>query len=178
MNQKNKVCITCKQKFPPSSYYISGKGSTSRCKKCHVRYTVAHKKKNHERYKGYGRKNNHDRWKRMRRDPKFRCLDLLSSYRGHDLKEGRSTFGLKDKSKREYLLDLMLSNKCFYCGLPSSQGYTGLDRLDNEEGHTVDNCVPCCWPCNFARNDYWSPDEMLKHIGPAIRAAQLERESG
>ena len=62
-------------------------------------------------------------------------------------------------------------HNCTYCGLvPSSviaghpkhykseetyinsaYIYNGLDRLDNAEGYTLTNCVPCCSICNHAK---------------------------
>ena len=29
--------------------------------------------------------------------------------------------------------------------------YNGVDRVDNEKGYTVENSVPCCLHCNFAK---------------------------
>lgn len=29
--------------------------------------------------------------------------------------------------------------------------YHGLDRIDNDKGHTLDNVLPCCWACNNLR---------------------------
>ena len=29
--------------------------------------------------------------------------------------------------------------------------YNGLDRKDSSKGHTLENVVPCCWPCNQAK---------------------------
>lgn len=60
------------------------------------------------------------------------------------------------------------SRDCFYCGLPPStigkpryktfSGevylYNGLDRVNNEHGYTVGNCVACCEQCNRAKLDY------------------------
>lgn len=49
---------------------------------------------------------------------------------------------------------------CFYCGLsPSSMPYlgylrkagvkrSGIDRVDNYNGYSIENCVPCCAACN------------------------------
>jgi hypothetical protein len=63
---------------------------------------------------------------------------------------------------------------CFYCALPPSNvansckhdpkaaparqkeadyRYSGLDRIDCTSLHTIDNVVPCCYYCNFAKND-------------------------
>ena len=66
-----------------------------------------------------------------------------------------------------------LSQKdCYYCGRPPSNSqnvrkktcsayqlangnfiYNGLDRIDSNLGHTIDNVVPCCKRCNQAKND-------------------------
>ncbi len=31
--------------------------------------------------------------------------------------------------------------------------YTGIDRVDNAKGYTIDNCVPCCYKCNYAKRN-------------------------
>ena len=35
---------------------------------------------------------------------------------------------------------------------------TGVDRLDNTKGYTVENCVPCCIQCNVIKMDYSSQE--------------------
>jgi len=56
---------------------------------------------------------------------------------------------------------------CYYCGAEPSQVcgdekmngayiYNGLDRVDNEEGYTIDNVVPCCGACNWAKRSMTS----------------------
>jgi hypothetical protein len=75
------------------------------------------------------------------------------------------------------------SNECYYCGrLPknvaklgnSMYAYNGIDRIDNTKGYTIDNCVPCCFCCNRAKDkrekdEYivWIKNsyECLKHKG-------------
>ena len=52
---------------------------------------------------------------------------------------------------------------CYYCGAePSSileakysngeYAYNGLDRVDNNKGYEIDNVVPCCKICNWAKH--------------------------
>lgn len=71
-----------------------------------------------------------------------------------------------DARNLEFLFDketfkIEVTKNCFYCGKEpsqtitssnSSQGsqflYNGLDRMDNQLGYTLKNCVPACWPCN------------------------------
>lgn len=67
------------------------------------------------------------------------------------------------------------SRTCFYCGVePSQRGasqagyngvylYNGLDRVDNEQGYTIDNVVPSCGRCNEAKNNM-TQDEFLDWI--------------
>jgi hypothetical protein len=55
-------------------------------------------------------------------------------------------------------------NDCHYCGSAPSRinktnGYNGswtsngIDRVDNNCGYTLKNCVSCCWPCNRSKGD-------------------------
>lgn len=39
---------------------------------------------------------------------------------------------------------------CDYCGCATA---LGVDRVDNTIGYTLENCVPCCKPCNLAKRD-------------------------
>jgi hypothetical protein len=65
-----------------------------------------------------------------------------------------------DLSSNEFLSLIVLD--CFYCGasphkyfeLTSGNGgisYNGLDRVNNNKGYTLDNAVPCCEKCNYAK---------------------------
>jgi 5-methylcytosine-specific restriction endonuclease McrA len=76
-----------------------------------------------------------------------------------------------------------LSQKnCYYCGNPPSNSYcvkkkrcssyqlehgnfihNGLDRIDSNLRHTLDNVVPCCKRCNQAKNDM-TTEEFFKMI--------------
>lgn len=71
----------------------------------------------------------------------------------------------KIKYKKEWTLSLeeycsLISKNCNYCdGDISKETGSGLDRLDNNKGYTLDNVVPCCKVCNGARNAYFTPEE-------------------
>jgi hypothetical protein len=61
-------------------------------------------------------------------------------------------------------------SNCYYCGIKPNQLivtnrnkskeiiktylHNGIDRIDNEKGYTIDNCVPCCTICNKAKNNF------------------------
>lgn len=70
-------------------------------------------------------------------------------------------------------LEKSLNSPCHYCGDNSC----GLDRKDNSIGHTMNNCVPCCYECNTAKNNSFSYEEML-FIGKAIKTIKENRKHG
>ena len=77
----------------------------------------------------------------------------------------------KNAKNRDYSFDLtkeeftdIILKPCIYCGSvlgnkersKNNNGdfeYTGIDRVDNTIGYTVENCVPCCKFCNLAKRD-------------------------
>lgn len=85
--------------------------------------------------------------------------------------------------RRDYTFNLSLesfkkitSSSCFYCGIEPQQScvseagkrngsylHNGIDRIDNLVGYELDNCVPCCKTCNFAKRTM-SKDQFLKWI--------------
>lgn len=69
----------------------------------------------------------------------------------------------------------LVSKACTYCGFPLDTFGRGLDRLDNSQGYTEDNVVPCCGPCNRARGVFFSVQEMRDFIGPAIAIVKKYR---
>lgn len=70
---------------------------------------------------------------------------------------------------------------CYYCGSPPTNRvnkipkgrknyddywftYNGLDRVDSSRPHTLDNCVPCCFLCNHAKQNM-TVDKFLHWVG-------------
>jgi hypothetical protein len=60
----------------------------------------------------------------------------------------------------------LVRQNCYYCGRPPGNikklhrktqsiemKYSGVDRVDNNKGYIVSNCVPCCAYCNKAKLD-------------------------
>lgn len=61
----------------------------------------------------------------------------------------------------------IVSKNCFYCNVEPLQKasnwdkhmtrgefyFNGIDRLNNDLGYTVGNCVPCCKICNFLKKE-------------------------
>lgn len=98
----------------------------------------------------------------------IRLRDSLNAMKLTAKKKGR-TWTLSDQEAYA----LMQSN-CHYCNSePSNERkdytyeestkYSGIDRIDNEQGYTKENCVPCCKMCNFLKKDY-DQKFFLNHI--------------
>lgn len=103
--------------------------------------------------------------------------------------------GRAKRSGRDFVIDyeefVRLSGRsCYYCGSPPSnthtfksaskyeqrvakENYSGLDRVDNSKGYTLDNVVPCCKRCNLSKREM-SVDEFSNWIA---RAYQHMRKS-
>lgn len=77
---------------------------------------------------------------------------------------------------------------CFFCGISDEQYWDlnlrssngarlealGLDRLDNSDDYHLDNLAWCCYPCNRAKGNAFSTEEM-RQIGHAIRGVWAAR---
>ena len=90
----------------------------------------------------------------------------LNAYRIRDYKR-RLEFNIS----RDFLIDAIRNKTCHYCDTPQK---IGLDRIDNNKGHTEDNEVPCCHRCNIARGNNFSVEEFLE-IGKTIKKIDNDR---
>lgn len=61
-------------------------------------------------------------------------------------------------------------SECYYCGrtgnTKSTSGsflFCGIDRVNNELGYSIDNCVTCCKICNIAKNTM-KKDEFISWV--------------
>ena len=72
----------------------------------------------------------------------------------------------------------LIGKPCYYCGQAPTihtsliersnksepmLKHNGIDRLDSSIGYELNNCVPCCFKCNHAKNTM-TTSEFLKHI--------------
>lgn len=79
-------------------------------------------------------------------------------------------FNLSDDEFRH-----IIKQNCYYCGNSPSKkfkvkgrnhvaySYNGIDRVDNNLGYILENCVPCCETCNFMKR-VMGYEEFLEHI--------------
>jgi hypothetical protein len=94
----------------------------------------------------------------FKNSPRF---DVQINIKYNHYKSGANRRSLKfDLSKKEFT-NLVMSN-CNYCKLPphkeqryrdNIQLFNGIDRVDTNKDYNIDNCVPCCSWCNFAKSD-------------------------
>lgn len=60
---------------------------------------------------------------------------------------------------------------CFYCGTElSNKNNMNIDRVDNSGHYTVENIVPCCKNCNFAKR-FMGASEFLSWVKSVARKA-------
>lgn len=116
------------------------------------------------------------------------CLHKINIFK---LKHGEGSFNTlmyvykNNANKRNIVFNLskdefkkLTSGRCDYCGeapekefkRPPSNNpfngnyiYNGIDRVDNDMGYFVDNCVSCCETCNRAKLEM-NRDDFVKWI--------------
>ncbi len=99
----------------------------------------------------------------LKRISKIPEKDLFTRYRRNSIKKNKQ-FNLSiDQFK-----GLIYSN-CHYCGsspdsklrVINSDLHLGIDRIDSNNGYTMDNCVSCCSNCNYAKRTLSYKEFML-----------------
>jgi len=81
-----------------------------------------------------------------------RMANLEASYKYHiqgSLKRGYGDFQLNFEEFKD-----IVTKPCHYCKLIKEGEANGIDRVNNDIGYTVENCVPACWKCNRMKSFY------------------------
>lgn len=93
------------------------------------------------------------------------CFNRLIGRYRHDAKNRNIAFELTREQFRE-----LAEQDCYYCGVgpqqtgcwhPNNNGrfiFNGIDRLDNNLGYTLDNCVTACGMCNRCKSTLTKKD--------------------
>jgi hypothetical protein len=107
-------------------------------------------KKGHEKQRGKSRPN-------LQKPNGYSILHgLYLTYKNAATKRG-IVFSLSEEE-----FDCLTSKPCFYCGAEPiekkkkrefvSRKMNGIDRIDNNIGYLMSNCVPCCKQCNYSKH--------------------------
>lgn len=99
-------------------------------------------------------------------------MNILLSYKRNASGRGL-TWELTDDMAYE-----MFAGVCHFCNKPPSNyatygkaphirdhngfTYSGIDKLDNSVGYTIENSVPCCKECNFMKSSH-TEEAYIKH---------------
>jgi len=87
---------------------------------------------------------------------------ILREARRSDKLRGRAC----DLTKEQ--IETLIAGGCSYCGETGLR--MTLDRVDNDRGHELDNVVPACIRCNYARRDM--PFEAWSQLTDGMRRAR------
>jgi hypothetical protein len=49
-----------------------------------------------------------------------------------------------------------------------------LDRMDSSKSYSIENCIPCCAPCNRGKMDNFTYDEWYKRMAPLRKESDKE----
>ena len=113
-------------------------------------------------------------WERLIQQNKGRRLPgvtanqaaLLRNYKNNMAKNRGLAWSLSDSE-----FGCLVKKNCYYCG---ALIYNGIDRLENAQGYTIGNCVPCCGTCNRMKQ-CMTMGEFYSHI---IKIASYREAKG
>ena len=131
---EQRTCRDCHEPKPLTSFAQAGNDPRYRrrvCNSCRQRKDYA---KNREK------RNQHLRQRRIDNPVRTLLRDSLRSDRKR---------GIENDLTVEFIAN-EVAKTCSYCG---GSNLVGLDRIDNDKGHTQANVVPACIRCNYTRKD-------------------------
>jgi hypothetical protein len=162
-------CFRCENYLPATAeHFVKDSsrllGLSYECKSCHAKRRAGRDRRK-ERWRNLTpdqRLLARERHQRYAKTEKGRAIQLRAAYKKND----------ECNLSTEEVLQI-ISQPCTHCG--TTHENRGLDRIDNNLPHVRGNVVSSCAPCNFARGDRFTFDEM-KIIGAAIRQVMQGRK--
>lgn len=176
-NSKNRegfrFCIKCKIEHPLNLEYFNiersrYKGFSYLCKCCQSIVSKLKPKRP-------------ERWRNSTPEQKkSKSIAMMKYYNKTKISVHRVRSYKQMDKKRGLIFDLSLKwyeenihdKPCHYCF--DNLTAVGCDRIDNKQGHTKENVVPCCIDCNRTRMDNYSYEEMII-LGETIRLIKEHR---
>lgn len=167
----SKTCIKCKQEKHIECFHKtirSADGYNYYCKTCkgimdaefRLKNKESTKAKRHNKYKS----DPELREKNRKRNSEWRKKKPELS-RWHQIKRHAEDRHPPFELTFEYWVEHFWNKECYYCG-NSSNG--GIDRVDNNIGYTISNCVSCCFYCNTIKRDK-SIEELREHLEKMLK---------
>ena len=102
--------------------------------------------------------------------PHIRLKNMWNSYKHFDMQR----FGSLSHRFIRYKTFLALQKEpCHYCG--DHVEFVGVDRINSDEPHTEENCVPCCWRCNRMKRGMRYADfvSLVQRIAENVRTRNV-----
>ena len=75
-------------------------------------------------------------------------------------KDQKKNFDTSNNITAKWILENIFNSQCHYCG-KNDWNVLVADRIDNNKGHTPDNCICACINCNAERADRYSVEEFV-----------------
>jgi len=163
-----KICKECKIEKNCDEFHKMKKGANgvrTVCKECRKieKDDYQSRPEVKERNKRYYQEHKHE----MRERLNVYYWTLVSQYHQYlkMAKKRNRTFTLTKEDCKDYF-----NTNCYYCG----EEYKGLrmDRIDSSIGYEKNNIRPCCWSCNFMKNEL-SESDFYKQIKKIIEHLNL-----
>lgn len=83
--------------------------------------------------------------------------DLFCNHKGTPFSEYKKSAEKRNKNfelKIEEFNDIR-KEECYLCGKENDVNHkNGIDRVNNKEGYTIENCEACCGECNYLKKDF------------------------
>jgi len=156
---RTKLCRKCRKEKDISEFgkrKDSACRTRAHCKECKNRYNRKYRAKNKEKVKA-ARAKRAEKNKHYQKEYYKSPVGKYKSYKSNAKKRNIS-FVL---SFDEFMT--FWKQPCYYCG--AHIDYVGIDRLNNNVGYSLENCVPCCATHNYMKMELDEKqfyEEMLK----------------
>lgn len=167
-----KVCTKCGKEKPFGEFSKDKNkkdGLSNWCKGCSKQYYQENKERISEQRKRYYQ-DNIEKARQYYQDKKDEISKQNQKlegryflYKRNATRKGRE-FGLTLEQFEE-----ITSQPCHYCGgYTENKEFCGIDRVDNDVGYVLENCVPCCFRCNAWKGKL-TTEEFLNHAKDIVR---------
>ena len=170
-----KLCSRCKIEKPIEEFnksVIRKDGFNYWCRPCEYTNRNINGDKYKLREKQYYKEN------RVARDLKRKeCAERFP------IKNRYDTY-IRSAKIRNYIFNLtieqftkIVQQPCHYCGSLQENKINGIDRKDNTIGYLIENCLPCCGACNYAKRSR-SYDDFVTWVKQCCRHLSTKVQQG